>query len=201
MSKLLVACMHVALTCTDFCCALQPVLICGHSGAVSKPLLAVVYSAVDMPLCATGALNIIDFVSILPFYIERIVGSSAASGSAVFRVVRLVRVFRVFKISRYLTWVKIFAAALVQSWQPLAMLVFVMGIATVVFSSALYFVERDTINPRTGQPNVRSIPDAFWWCIITMTTGKAIELASRCVPLATPAPLRAAQLDTVTLCR
>lgn len=97
-------------------------------------------------------------------------GSSAASGSAVFRVVRLVRVFRVFKISRYLTWVKIFAEALVQSWQPLAMLVFVMGIATVVFSSALYYAERDAINARTGRPNVLSIPDAFWWCIITMTT-------------------------------
>ena len=114
-------------------------------------------------------LNIIDIVSIVPFYIELAVGPSAASGSAL-RVLRLIRVFRVFKISRYLTWVKIFASALKQSWQPLAMLVFVMGIATVVFSSALYYAEKDEINPVTQLPNVLSIPDAFWWCVITMTT-------------------------------
>ena len=75
-----------------------------------------------------------------------------------------------FKISRYLTWVKIFGSALKQSWQPLAMLVFVMCIATIVFSSALYYAEREAINPLTHKPNVLSIPDAFWWCIITMTT-------------------------------
>jgi voltage-gated potassium channel Kch len=121
-------------------------------------------------LTHTGVLNIIDFVSILPFYVELMAGGEAASGSSAIRVVRLVRVFRVFKISRYLTWVKIFAEALIQSWQPLAMLVFVMGIATVVFSSALYYAERDMLNPKTQQANVVSIPDAFWWCIITMTT-------------------------------
>ncbi len=116
-----------------------------------------------------GKLNIIDIVSIVPFYLE-LAFPAASSGSAILRVLRLVRVFRVFKISRYLTWVKIFAEALMQSWQPLSMLVFVMSIATVVFSSALYYAERDTLNPVTNEPNVLSIPDAFWWCIVTMTT-------------------------------
>jgi len=120
----------------------------------------------------TETLNIIDIVSIIPFYVELVLGSSggAAGGSGALRVVRLVRVFRVFKISRYLTWVKIFAYALMQSWQPLSMLVFVMVIATIVFSSALFYAERETFNPLTQGPNVISIPDAFWWCIVTMTT-------------------------------
>ena len=41
-------------------------------------------------------MNIIDFIAIVPWYIEQLMG--AGSGLAVFRVVRLVRIFRVFKI-------------------------------------------------------------------------------------------------------
>ena len=59
------------------------------------------------------------------------------------------------------------------------MLVFIMMIGTVVFSSAIYYAERGEWHEdqrayiRSGEAGpspFQSIPASFWWCIITMTT-------------------------------
>ena len=128
----------------------------------------------------TTPLNIIDFVAIMPFYVELLLGDSVSGSSAVVRIFRLIRIFRIFKVSRYLPWVKVFANAMLLSLNPLLMLVFVILIATIVFSSAIYYAERgewsDTAqafmrdgNPPTISP-YQSIPASMWWCIVTMTT-------------------------------
>jgi len=126
-------------------------------------------------------LNAIDLLAIMPFYIEEFLNFD--SNTAFLRIIRLARVFRVFKISRYLTWITVFVNAVVNSAQPLFMLLYVMLIATVFFSSIMYFLERgdwnselrkyQRINPRTQKLEFspyQSIPGTFWWCIITMTT-------------------------------
>ena len=46
----------------------------------------------------TTPLNIVDFLAILPFYIELAAGESASGSSAVVRIFRLVRIFRIFKV-------------------------------------------------------------------------------------------------------
>ena len=47
-------------------------------------------------------LNIIDFVSIVPYYLNLVVsGASSGAEFAMLRVLRLVRVFRIFKLSRH----------------------------------------------------------------------------------------------------
>ena len=124
-------------------------------------------------------MNIVDFLAIAPFYVElMLVGSPSGSSSAILRILRLIRVFRVFKVSRYLPWVGVFTAALAASVQPLLMLVFVLAIAVVVFSSAIYYAERgeyDTVRKVFAYPTgevspFQSIPDSMWWAIVTMTT-------------------------------
>jgi hypothetical protein len=129
-------------------------------------------------------LNIVDFLAILPFYLELVAGS-AAGGSAIIRIIRLVRIFRIFKLSRYLPWVRVFTNALSLSLQPLLMLVLVVIIAMVLFSSVIYYAERgewseadkafmrlNTVTGEFGKSPFQSIPASFWWCIVTMTTGE-----------------------------
>ena len=129
-----------------------------------------------------NALNIIDLAAILPFFLELALSSSAASGSSIVRVVRLIRIFRVFKISRYLPWVRVFTNALYLSSQPLVMLLLMILLASVLFSSAIYYAERGEWSAEVGAWQRRttdggletspyqSIPESFWWCIVTMTT-------------------------------
>ena len=119
-----------------------------------------------------SGMNAIDLVAVLPFYIEKLMASSNLKGSQVLRVIRLVRVFRLMKISRYLTWLKVFANTLRLSIAPLGMILFITLIATVVFASAIYFFERDEPLGRGSYGSVPfdSIPASFWWCVVTMTT-------------------------------
>jgi hypothetical protein len=81
------------------------------------------------------------------------------------RVFRLVRVFRIFKLSRHSKGLQVLGKTLKASVQELGLLVFFLIIGVVLFSASMYFAE-------LGEPNSRfsSIPDAFWWGIVTMTT-------------------------------
>jgi hypothetical protein len=89
-------------------------------------------------------MNCVDLVAILPFWLELILTGVAIPGLSVFRVVRLVRVFRLFKVSR--GSLTVFATTMSRSSRPLYMLVFFTSIATIIFSSLIYYVERGKWN-------------------------------------------------------
>ncbi|CAL4064841.1 unnamed protein product, partial [Meganyctiphanes norvegica] len=84
---------------------------------------------------------------------------------SVLRVLRLVRVFRIFKLTRYSKGLRLIGRALKASTKELALLIFFLFIGIVLFASAVYFAE-------AGQEDshFESIPDAFWWAVVTMTT-------------------------------
>ena len=128
-------------------------------------------------------LSIIDLLAILPFYLELIqaaVGGESFIKTSFIRIVRLVRIVRVLKVSRYLTWFRLFGSALAKSAQPLAMLFFIIMICMIFFSSIMFTAERGewsfehgmwvTLENTDAASPYQSIPDAFYWCIITMTT-------------------------------
>lgn len=108
-----------------------------------------------------GLLNIIDIVSILPFYITSALDIHNGLGFENFRVIRLVRVFRIFKLSRHSKGLQILGQTLKASMRELGLMIFFLAIGVILFSSAVYYLEAD---------NFSSIPDAFWWAIITMCT-------------------------------
>uniref|UniRef100_A0A3Q3IIP2 BTB domain-containing protein n=1 Tax=Monopterus albus TaxID=43700 RepID=A0A3Q3IIP2_MONAL len=118
-------------------------------------------------------MNIIDIVAIIPYFItlgtelaERQTNSGQQAMSlAILRVIRLVRVFRIFKLSRHSKGLQILGQTLKASMRELGLLIFFLFIGVILFSSAVYFAEAD--DPSSS---FSSIPDAFWWAVVTMTT-------------------------------
>ncbi|VDL88612.1 unnamed protein product [Schistocephalus solidus] len=117
-------------------------------------------------------MNFIDIVAIIPYFIT--LGTVIADDSkrqnqamslTILRVIRLVRVFRIFKLSRHSKGLQILGQTLKASIRELALLVFFLLISVILFSSAVYFAEIDA-----EKTFFRSIPDAFWWAVVTMTT-------------------------------
>ncbi|XP_069565160.1 potassium voltage-gated channel subfamily A member 7 [Brachyistius frenatus] len=116
-------------------------------------------------------MNIIDFFAILPFFVTvgtelvKDKGSQPSMSLALIRIIRLVRVFRIFKLSRHSKGLQILGQTLKASLRELALLIFFLFIGVIIFSSAVYFAEVDS--PGTY---FTSIPEAFWWAVVSMTT-------------------------------
>ncbi|XP_076127955.1 shaker-related potassium channel tsha2-like [Alosa pseudoharengus] len=117
-------------------------------------------------------MNVIDIVAIGPYFVtlglelaETQGGHQQAASLAILRVIRLVRVFRIFKLSRHSKGLQILGRTLRASMRELGLLIFFLIIGIVLFASAVFFAEAD--DPAAGFP---SIPDSFWWAVVTMTT-------------------------------
>uniref|UniRef100_A0A3B3CRG1 Potassium voltage-gated channel subfamily A member 1 n=1 Tax=Oryzias melastigma TaxID=30732 RepID=A0A3B3CRG1_ORYME len=127
-------------------------------------------------------MNSIDIVAIIPYFItlgteladdqENREGKAGgeqngqqAMSLAILRVIRLVRVFRIFKLSRHSKGLQILGQTLKASMRELGLLIFFLFIGVILFSSAVYFAEADE-----PESHFSSIPDAFWWAVVTMTT-------------------------------
>lgn len=124
-------------------------------------------------------MNTIDLVSIIPYFItlgtelaadEESAKAEAKAGEqatslAILRVIRLVRVFRIFKLSRHSKGLQILGQTLKASMRELGLLIFFLFIGVILFSSAVYFAEAEE-----KESYFTSIPDAFWWAVVSMTT-------------------------------
>lgn len=115
-------------------------------------------------------LNIIDLVAILPFYIEMLGKGLGLGSTQVLRVIRLVRVFRVLKLGSKSGRLEVIIHAVSASTDMLIMLTFLLLLSMIVFSSLIYFAEKNTYNESSGQFSFKSIPDSFWWCMVTLMT-------------------------------
>ncbi|MCI4387163.1 hypothetical protein PGIGA_G00070960 [Pangasianodon gigas] len=119
-------------------------------------------------------MNIIDLISIIPYFVTLVTELATVTNTntggqnmslAILRIIRLVRVFRIFKLSRHSKGLQILGQTLKASMRELGLLIFFLFIGVILFSSAIYFVEVDDPNTQFG-----SIPDGFWWAVVTMTT-------------------------------
>ena len=87
-------------------------------------------------------LNVVDLISILPFYIELLLMRGGAGGTRIFRTIRLVRVFRVIKLGSRSGKVQVVTRTMYESLDILVMMFFLLSITVLVFSTLIFFAER-----------------------------------------------------------
>lgn len=122
-----------------------------------------------------SAVNFIDLLSILPFYLTMGIGSAGGSSIAVLRVIRVIRVIRIFKLTRHSRGLHVLGNTIKASFRELLMLALFLAIAIILFSSAVYFAEHHG----NGNHDFKSIPHSFWWAVITMSTVGYGDLAPK----------------------
>ncbi|XP_063078433.1 potassium voltage-gated channel subfamily F member 1-like [Engraulis encrasicolus] len=116
-------------------------------------------------------MNVIDCLAILPYYLLLTLthlGSALLELSNVqqaVQAVRILRVARVLKLARHSSGLQTLTFALRSSCSELALLLMYMGVGVFLFSALGYTLEQS--HPDTL---FTSIPQAFWWAVITMTT-------------------------------
>merc|ERR1719410_3228073 len=82
----------------------------------------------------------------------------------ILQVFRIFKLARVLKLARHSPGLQAIAYTLKHSYKELALLVFLMGITSLIIGSLCYFIELDNDSGFT------SIPTAIYYCVITMTT-------------------------------
>uniref|UniRef100_A0A672JCH8 BTB domain-containing protein n=1 Tax=Salarias fasciatus TaxID=181472 RepID=A0A672JCH8_SALFA len=125
-----------------------------------------------------NALNIIDFVAILPFYLEmglRGLSSKAANDVLGFlRVVRFVRILRIFKLTRHFVGLRVLGHTLRASVNEFLLLIIFLALGVLIFATMIYYAERIGAQPNdptgSNHTHFKNIPISFWWAVVTMTT-------------------------------
>lgn len=125
-----------------------------------------------------NTLNIIDFVAILPFYLEMgLSGLSSKAASDVLgflRVVRFVRILRIFKLTRHFVGLRVLGHTLRASVNEFLLLIIFLALGVLIFATMIYYAERIGAHPDdptvSSHTHFKNIPISFWWAVVTMTT-------------------------------
>uniref|UniRef100_A0A8C6KSF8 Potassium voltage-gated channel, Shaw-related subfamily, member 3a n=1 Tax=Nothobranchius furzeri TaxID=105023 RepID=A0A8C6KSF8_NOTFU len=125
-----------------------------------------------------STLNIIDFVAIVPFYLEvALSGLSSKTAKDILsflRVVRFVRILRIFKLTRHFVGLRVLGHTLRASTNEFLLLIIFLALGVLIFATMIYYAERIGADP--GDPTAaahtyfKNIPIGFWWAVVTMTT-------------------------------
>lgn len=111
-----------------------------------------------------SVMSVIDVVAIMPYYIGLFIKDNDDVSGA-FVTLRVFRVFRIFKFSRHSQGLRILGYTLKSCASELGFLVFSLAMAIIIFATVMFYAEKNV-----SQTTFTSIPAAFWYTIVTMTT-------------------------------
>ncbi|XP_006781120.1 potassium voltage-gated channel subfamily D member 2-like [Neolamprologus brichardi] len=111
-----------------------------------------------------SVMSIIDVVAIMPYYIG-LVMTDNEDVSGAFVTLRVFRVFRIFKFSRHSAGLRILGYTLKSCASELGFLLFSLTMAIIIFATVMFYAEKGMSGSK-----FTSIPAAFWYTIVTMTT-------------------------------
>ncbi|XP_016302937.1 A-type voltage-gated potassium channel KCND2 isoform X1 [Sinocyclocheilus anshuiensis] len=111
-----------------------------------------------------SVMSIIDVVAIMPYYIG-LVMTDNEDVSGAFVTLRVFRVFRIFKFSRHSAGLRILGYTLKSCASELGFLLFSLTMAIIIFATVMFYAEKGS-----SASKFTSIPAAFWYTIVTMTT-------------------------------
>uniref|UniRef100_A0A8C6V342 Potassium voltage-gated channel, delayed-rectifier, subfamily S, member 3a n=1 Tax=Neogobius melanostomus TaxID=47308 RepID=A0A8C6V342_9GOBI len=117
-------------------------------------------------------LNMIDLLSVLPFYVTIVFDMMDEGESTelenlgkVVQILRLMRVFRILKLARHSAGLRSLGATLRHSSRDVGLLVLFLSVGMSMFSALVYFVENET-----EESTLQTMPVGWWWATVSMTT-------------------------------
>jgi hypothetical protein len=108
-------------------------------------------------------LNIVDLITIIPFYGSLVLISQPFLYEytnliqKIVQVFRLLRIVRIFKLARHSNGLRLLGRVILQAYKELGLMCVFIGFGILVFSSLAYFAEKDQF-----ETQFTSIPATFW---------------------------------------
>lgn len=135
------------------------------------------------------AMNMIDLLAISPFYINLLLEGLEdfeiiGKAGKIVRLVRVMRILRVFKLVRHFAGLQSLIHTLQQAYKELGLLLVLVAVAILTYSSLVYFAEKDpdTTGLDCNSTRISGVPveldpcyswtfvESFWWGLMTLTT-------------------------------
>lgn len=112
------------------------------------------------------AMNVIDLLAIVPYYLTLVVESFGGETSFL-QILKVLRVIRILKLTRNSRRLRCLLLTLRRCAVDIVFLYCICFLAIILFGTAIYYLEL-----AEGDPQFSSIPESFWYiCVTLMTVG------------------------------
>lgn len=121
-------------------------------------------------------MNMVDLLAIIPFYLAlalhhlediQIIGKAGK----IVRLIRVMRILRIFKLVRHFAGLQSLLFTLRQAYRELGLLMLLVFVAILTFSSLVYFAEKEGYEDgNRAEVNNWTFVESFWWGLMTITT-------------------------------
>ena len=119
--------------------------------------------------------NWADLIAIIPFYLT--VSTRHSKIIKNFNILYIFRLTRTFRALKFSYVMQVFTQTLRASSRELHFLIFILGIEVIVYGTIAYYCERNVSNSQ-----FTSIPSAFWYALVTMTTVGYGDMTPKTLP-------------------